>query len=263
MKRILYYLNAFRAIGKASLMQRLAYRLNGVLIIANLTANVIVVIALLEITFSRTNVVGDWTKPQIFLFYGVFLLIDSIFDAFFGSSLQKISDLIEDGNLDLVLTKPANALFLVSFRDFYVIQIINIIFSFLIVGYAFQQLGIALALTQIVIFIFLILSGLMIYYSIYLILATISFYTIRTPFTELLESLTGVMRFPLNIFGNSVKLLFTFVLPLIFIVTVPAQVLLGSIDHLTFIAPIVAALLFTIAIKFWKLSIKRYSSASS
>lgn len=263
MKSFFYYLKVLYAIAKASVMARLAYRLNGILIFVNMAVRLLIVIIFLQIVFERTQSVGNWTKPEVFLFYGVFLLADSIFDTLFAASLQKIPEYVEDGDLDLILVKPANPLFLISFKELYLFNIVNIIFSILVINNAFQTLGLSLTFLNFIYFSILLIMGLTVYYSIYLILSTVSFYTIRTPFSEMLETLSGIMRFPLNIFGDGLQRFFTFVLPLIFVVTVPAKVLLGIFDKITLISPLAAIVLFCIAIKFWNFSLKRYSSASS
>ena len=244
-------------------MTRLAYRLNGLLIFVNMSLRFLMVVFLLQIAFLKTNAIAGWTKPEIFLFYGVFLLVDSIFDTFFAASLQKIPNLIEDGDLDFVLTKPANSLFIISFKEFYLLNFLNIIFSAIVISYAIKNLNIILLPINIILFAILIILGAIVYYSIYLILATISFHTIHTPFTELLESISGIMRFPLNIFGDKIKFIFTFILPLIFVVTVPAEAFMGLLSNLTILAPLMTALVFLVALKFWNFSLKRYSSASS
>lgn len=263
MKRTRYYWSLIVSISKASFMSQIIYRTNGMMAFANMAVRILVFIFIYQIAFTNTSSISGWTKEEMFLFYGVFLLVDSIFDTFFSGSLQKVPEYIENGTLDQIISKPTNPIFLITFREFYYFKIVNIILSLGIIGLAWTNLKIDFSTINFLSFLILVSLGTMIYYSINLILATVSFHTVHTPFSELLESVGGIMRFPFNIFNSGIQFAFTFILPLIFVVTIPVEALLGIYSNITFLAPIIAIILLFLATKFWNFSLKKYTSASS
>ena len=71
-------------------------------------------------------------------------------------------------------------------------------------------------------------------------------------------------RFPVNIFPAWVRAVLTFVVPIAFITTVPASVLLGRLGgEFVLFSLGVAAILFTASVLFWRFAVRHYSSASS
>jgi ABC-2 type transport system permease protein len=61
-----------------------------------------------------------------------------------------------------------------------------------------------------------------------------------------------------------VRALLTFVVPIAFVTTVPASVLLGRLGgEFALYAAGVAAILFTTSVLFWRFAVRHYSSASS
>lgn len=73
--------------------------------------------------------------------------------------------------------------------------------------------------------------------------------------------------YPLRIFGGTLEMILTFVFPLAFVAYVPASVLLGRTGELSvspvlaYLAPLVGAVLFTLAFWFWRLQLRAYQSA--
>lgn len=82
--------------------------------------------------------------------------------------------------------------------------------------------------------------------------------------TEVLRALLASGRYPLQAYPAPLRLLFTLVLPVAFLTTVPADVLLGRAS-----APLLglglglAAGFFAVARGFWQFALRHYTSASS
>ena len=82
--------------------------------------------------------------------------------------------------------------------------------------------------------------------------------------TEVLRALLASGRYPLNAYPPPLRLLFTFVLPVAFLTTVPAQVLLGVAGAPMLLAGLgLAVVFFAAARSFWLFALRFYTSASS
>ena len=82
--------------------------------------------------------------------------------------------------------------------------------------------------------------------------------------TEVLRAALTAGRFPLSAYPPGLRLLFTLVLPVAFLTTVPAEALLGRAS-LPWLAGsvLVAALSLALSRAFWQFALRHYTSASS
>ncbi|MGI8748916.1 MAG: ABC-2 family transporter protein, partial [Deinococcus sp.] len=111
----------------------------------------------------------------------------------------------------------------------------------------------------------LYLCALVTVYSVWFMLATTAFWFVKTDnVTELFNGVFGAGRFPVTSFSAPVRLALTFVLPVAFITTVPAQAITGSLTPgLGLLAPLLAVWLFVASRLFWRRALASYTSASS
>jgi ABC-2 type transport system permease protein len=81
---------------------------------------------------------------------------------------------------------------------------------------------------------------------------------------ELLFTFYEAGRFPVSVFPAWLRAILTFVVPIAFITTVPAAVIIGRLDaEFVVLAVVVTAILFTACAAFWRFAVRHYSSASS
>jgi ABC-2 type transport system permease protein len=108
--------------------------------------------------------------------------------------------------------------------------------------------------------------GILIHYSLMFMLAAISFWTVRAQgIVWGYYNLFNIARMPDEAFHGTFKAVFTFALPVLLVSNVPVRVLA---DKLT--SPLSLSLLLglgivwaTISEWFWRLSVRRYTSASN
>jgi ABC-2 type transport system permease protein len=81
---------------------------------------------LFAIIYANTPTLAGWTQPQVFFFLGVFFASDALFTTFFQRNFWNFSDLVNKGELDILLTKPVNPLFLALTRWLNLTAIFNL-----------------------------------------------------------------------------------------------------------------------------------------
>jgi ABC-2 type transport system permease protein len=80
----------------------------------------------------------------------------------------------------------------------------------------------------------------------------------------LIYGLVDVMRFPADVFPRALRFTLTYVLPLVFIASVPTQTLQHRGGPVAPLAGMMAAvLMFGLARLLWRFALRFYSSASS
>ncbi|XTZ11189.1 MAG: ABC-2 family transporter protein, partial [cyanobacterium endosymbiont of Rhopalodia yunnanensis] len=107
--------------------------------------------------------------------------------------------------------------------------------------------------------------GITILYGIWFILGATSVWFIKIyNVTAVLKGLLEAGRYPVSAYPTVYRFFFTFVIPVTFLTTVPAEVLLGKIEALwILVATLIALSLLFISHYFWQFALRFYTSASS
>jgi ABC-2 type transport system permease protein len=127
------------------------------------------------------------------------------------------------------------------------------------------NLPITLSWLQGFLYIILVFNALIFLYAINLIVATLSFWTTQSyGIGRILDNLFKIGRSPLDIFEGFWRAIFIYFFPLVVIAQIPSQALLKILSlKSVFFAFMVSGVSLIIAIKFWRIGIKNYLSAST
>jgi len=134
-----------------------------------------------------------------------------------------------------------------------------------ILTFALARLGTTIGMTHLLGFGITLLCGGVIVYSFWMMLATCAFWFIKVEnILVIFESMYQAGKWPVTIYPQTLRILLTFIVPVAFAVTVPAQALVGQLTLQNMLLSIgVAVMLFTVARLFWRTGIKYYSGASA
>lgn len=261
------YLGIYGALVKNSLAREMIFKGNFLLWIVVDTLWFALQICFISVLYLHTEAIGSWTKWQVVLLIGASNFIQQIFQAFFLINLTNLSELVRSGKLDFLLLLPVNTRFVISFRQVDLGGFFNATGAACVMAYAAQQLNLHPTLLQIAAFLGLSLAGVLIHYSLMLLLSAICFWTVKAQgIVWGYYNLFNIARIPDDAFPRGAfKVVFTFALPMLLVSNVPARVLT---DKLT--SPEPAFLLLAMALACvivselgWRASLRRYTSASS
>ena len=217
----------------------------------------------LSLFYRNSYQFASWNWEQSLLLVGVFTFLEGIATTFLAGSLGKIYKHIEQGTLDFILLKPISSQFWLSTHSLSIWGIPNILFGLSVILYAGSKLG--LGPTNYLAGILPIASAIMILYSIWFMMsATSIWFTKIYNLTEVLKGLLEAGRFPIAAYPSAYQFFFTFIIPIGFITTVPAEAILNRVSSGTsIISFLIASLLFIVSNRFWRFALKFYTSASS
>ncbi len=206
---------------------------------------------------------AGWSWEESLLLVGIFTLLEGIATTFLAGSLGKIFKHVEQGTLDFILLKPISSQFWLSTHSISIWGIPNILFGLSVILYAGSKLG--LGPIDYLAGLPPIASAVMILYSLWFVMsATSIWFTKIYNLTEVLKGLLEAGRFPMAAYPAAYQFFFTFVVPIGFITTVPAEAILGRISATTAATSLLTAgVLFFISNRFWKFALRFYTSASS
>lgn len=219
----------------------------------------------LWLVFSQTTELGGWSQPELLAVMGIYMLVGGIIQSAIQPNMQRLMNEIQDGTLDFALTKPVDGQILVSIREFRFWQLTDGLVGLVVIVIAIVQLKEQVGILQAFAFIAaLILGGIMIY-CFWLILTTTAFWIIRIwELVNLFQGLYAAGRWPVTIYPQWLRIGLTFLVPVAFAITVPAQALTNRLTPLTLVGALgLAVLLMGLARVIWRMGVRSYSGASA
>ncbi|MEA5510964.1 ABC transporter permease [Crocosphaera sp. UHCC 0190] len=257
------YLKILQLFWSTSISAELEYRLNFLIAVLSSLANLIGSIFSLFLFYRTGYTFQGWSWQESLIVLGIFTLLQGISSTLLVPNLNRIVEQVQQGTLDFILLKPISSQYWLSLRTLSPWGFPDFIFGIIIINYAGYQLGIPsynYLLSSLTIG-FAIIS----LYSIWFMLGSTSIWFVKIyNVTEVLKGLLEAGRFPIAAYPTAYRFFFTFVIPVTFLTTVPAETLLGKTQFSWLLSSgLLAVLLLTISHYFWQFALRFYTSASS
>ncbi len=219
----------------------------------------------LALVFSHTSELSGWSRPELLAVMGVHILMGGVIQTIIQPNMQRLMGDVQAGTLDYALTKPADSQFIVSIREVRIWQVVDIIMGFVVLTVAVVQLKSTLGIWQVLGFLTALLLGVLMIYSFWLILTTGAFWVVRMEnVIELFQGVYQAGRWPVEIYPGWLRNGLTFLVPVAFAVTVPAEALTNRLAPATLLAAAVLTLgLLLLARWVWRTGLRNYSGASA
>ncbi len=219
----------------------------------------------LAVIFSYTSSLAGWTANEMLALVGVYFITGGLISLVISPSLEQFITSVRDGTFDFTLVKPEDAQFLMSFQVVNIWKLIDIVMGVAVLTTALVRLGDKVGAGQAASFGLMLLAGAIIIYSFWVILATLSFWFVRVEnILVIFQSMYEAGRWPISLYPGWLRFALTFVIPVAFATTVPAQALTGRLTTETLVGALVAAIiLLGISRVIWLIGLRRYSGASA
>lgn len=257
------YLQVLGLFWTTAIAAELEYRLNFVIAVGSSLINLLGSLFGLFLFYRTGYTFQDWSWPEAMIVLGLFTFLQGFSATFLIPNLSRIVDHVQQGTLDFVLLKPISSQFWLSTRIVSPWGFPDLFFGLVITIYAGLQLQ--LNLTAYFWSLIPIFFGVIILYSLWFMLGACSIWFVQIyNVTEVLRGLLEAGRYPMVAYPVGYRFFFTFVVPVAFLTTVPAEAMLGR-SQLTWIfgAAILALGLFLASKFFWQFALRFYTSASS
>ena len=209
------YLLILKAYFKGSLMNLMEYKFN---FISGGTFELVwlfMYLIFIDTIFIHTETVNGWDKYRMLMLTFQGGLMDSVFTFLIVPGLKRLPEMINTGTLDFILLKPLNQRFTISFNEFDIPQIKNIIINITGLTYCFIKLNIRMTPLKLLLYILLSLNGFFLIYSIMFILMSLAFWFMRMDIVMGIGSeLITIGNKPMQIYPRLLQKILIFVIPL-------------------------------------------------
>lgn len=266
------YFSILTLFWSTSLAGELEYRANFVLACVTSIGNLAGSIFAVWIFYDKLALLGGYNFDEAMIILGFFIFLDGVANTVMRQNLSRIVQHVRMGTLDFILLKPLDTQFWLSSRNCSPWGLPNICFGLGLIFYGGTRSG--FAVENYLMGIVPLMFGLVMLYSLWFILGSTSIWFVKVSnITHVLYQLLEAGRFPVTAYPPLYKIFFTFVIPVGFLTTFPAEMMIGRPDFeqlvgqnrwtLLFIAGVMAATLLMISRMWWRFALRYYTSASS
>jgi ABC-2 type transport system permease protein len=238
------YLRVFLTFARNSIIRDLTFRGNFLIECVTSVSWTLMNVGFYLIVFEHVGYLGadtGWDRYRFFVFLATTWFVNSLVQAFFMPNAEEFSELIRTGNLDFALLKPIDTQFLVSFRKVDWASLINLVTASVLMTVALVNLTtraenpLVIGPLNVILYLFYTGCGVAILYSLMITLSASSVWMGRNQtLTNFWFYITSFSRYPMEFYnhgwGVPLYLLFTFIIPVLVVVNVPARILAQPLD---------------------------------
>lgn len=257
------YLDVLKLFWSTAIAAELEYRLNFLIAILSSLGNLTGSLFGLFLFYRTGYEFEGWNWEEALVVLGIFTLLQGYSATFLVPNLNRIVEHVQQGTLDFVLLKPISSQFWLSARTISPWGLPDLVFSGVLIGYAGGRLNLSSGdylLSSVP-----LLFGLVSLYSLWFMLGATSIWFVKIyNVTEVLRGFLEAGRFPMVAYPVAYRFFFTFIVPVAFLTTVPAEAMLGRGEIVWVVGggSLALGLLFASSI-FWRFALRFYTSASS
>jgi ABC-2 type transport system permease protein len=263
------YLRLFAAFARFGLASEMAFR-------ANFLVKLLVEVLWLGILlvfywklFENTSSIAGWSRSEYFFFVGCHYALAGIVETFFLTNCTEFAELVRSGDLDMYLLKPIDEQFLISCRWIDWSTLPNVLQGVAIMTIALVVMDWTFDPLRLGLFLLVFACGCALAYSFLLMLSCTAVWLVRNQnLMEMWWLFTTLMRYPRAIYQGAwaqpFGWFFTFIIPVLIVVNVPADTLVKAFEPRFIVWTIVSALaMLAVSRRFFRRALQSYRSASS
>lgn len=264
MNKVLYNISLYFSFLKISLKEILIYRIDCIVGIFSQLVEQAVSLIFMLVIFQNTENIAGWDFKQILLLFGVTRISIGIVGYCFDALYEIGPKYIRNGEFDKILLRPVHPLISIigDSREF--VALADFIVGLVITIWMLVSLSIPITAILIIKILFFSIIGALIVGGINTIFSIASFWSYRS--NEVIWSvfrMYTITQYPLTIYNRILRIIMTAVLPFAFVAYYPTMAYLGLNTYMIYLSPIVAIVIWIVAVKLWNLALNKYRSTGT
>jgi len=246
-------------------MNELQYRANFFIQVLQSAVSVGTAIVVLALVYSHTTELNGWSESELLVVMGIQILLGGVIQTSIQPNMQRLMEEVRDGKLDFALTKPEDSQVLISVRDVRIWRVVDVFSGAAVVAYGVGGLDRSAGPADVLLFLAMLLVGAITIYCFWLVIATLAFWIVAAwNIIELFEGVYQTGRFPVSIYPGWLRVGVTFLVPIAFAITVPAEGVTSRLEWDTVALAVgFCVALFAFTRWWWRFGLRHYTGASA
>ncbi len=222
-------------------------------------------IVVLKLVYSHTTELNGWSEPELLVVMGIQILLGGVIRMSIQPNMERVMEEVREGKLDFALTKPEDSQVLVSVREVRIWRAVDVLSGAIVLAYGISGLERSVDVGDAALFAAMLAVGALTIYCFWLCITTGAFWIVNTwSIIELFDGVYQTGRFPTSIYPGWLRIGVTFLVPIAFAITVPAEAVTSRLDWSTVALALgFAAALFAFTRWWWRFGLRRYTGASA
>lgn len=241
------------------------YRANFIALAGVAAVQTVMTILPMLLVYSYADTVSGWSQAESLALVGLFQAALAIHELVGSGGAYRLSADIQRGDLDLILIRPVNAQFYVTFRYVSLPNLANVVVGALVFAIGISRSDMPISLSGIVQAAVVFMCGLVLFSAVILGGNYIAFRaTTIEGLNWMLQDVAAMGRYPISFYPLAVRFFLTGIMPVAFVTVLPIDALRGSLGWDTCALAIAFVVLAVLLLRWWwDNSVRHYSSASS
>ena len=263
-KNLIYYWRVWRQVVRSALKRGYLYKTDIFVRFVRTILVLVIQIVLLNTLFGSNTLYVGWSKSEAYLVIGIWNLLNYLGWSLFATNLLHLESNVIEGRFDYILLKPLLTSWYASFSDFFINNFVTALSGLALIGYYIFVEWHKISPINILFSCIAICIAFVLWYGIYLFFASFTISNPRNGYLSIAKELLGLTKYPINIFGEKLRIVLYTAIPIAFVTTVPANVMIGRGRTIyIFIALLISISVLILGNRLWRWNIKKYTSASS
>lgn len=250
---------------RVGVLNELQYRVNFVVSLFQSAITVGTGLAVLALVYSHTDELNGWSRSELLCVLGIQIVMAGAVKTFVQPNMERVIDDVREGTLDFALTKPEDAQVLASVREVRIWRSVDILSGLVMLVFGLNRITADFGFLDAVAFLAALVLGALMIYCFWLIIATGAFWVVNMwHVVELFDGVFQTGRWPVGIYPGWLRFGVTFLVPVAFAVTVPAEAVTSRLEWQTLVvAAVFSVVLFGFTRWFWRFGLRNYTGASA
>ncbi len=256
------YLKLYIVAGANNLKSLVVYKVDFIVGLVSMFLNNAMRFLILLFIFRLVDQIKGWSFDQMLFLYGFSTMVTGLWHCFFINVIS-LPYYVRTGGFDRFLLRPVNLLFQLTIDSLDEDGWGELLLGMILVLTAYSRLELPAA--KLILLIPAVLSGTAVLIAVSLMLSSLSFVSVGgVPIMGLLVKMFEFSKYPVDIFGNALKIVLSTVIPLGFATFYPGMMFLT--ENVALYLPLVllfSAGYFIFSYFIWNYSLKFYVSSGS
>ncbi len=264
-RNLKYYMKIYGKIVVQDIKSKMSYRADFIISMIGMLATNIAGAVSFYLIFQRFPSIAGWSYYEMIFLYGFALVAATPAQCLFDNN-WNLRQAVYTGDFIKYCFRPVNLFFYFMSEVFDVKGLGQLVFGMIAVIYSWNKLGLIFHIYTPILFVLAVVSASLFIIAILNLAAASCFWIIHSFFVlQLSNTLRSFANYPVTIFGRSLRVLFTYVIPIAFMSYYPSLIFLrpDNVPMATYFAPIFGVAFFYLSYKVWMKGAMSYDGTGS